>query len=492
MPVDFLTAEQRRRFGRFCGELSAEELGRYFHFDKRDLAFIGNHRGSPNRLGVAVQLGTVRCLGTFLADPTDVPTDVVSYVKQGLKLPDKTCLDSYKNRPSTYCLHARQIKQRYGYRDFSDQAAVFSFVRWLYTKAWYNPERPSALFDRATIRLVKGKILLPGLTTLVRLIARVRQRTSERLWRTLASISNIEQTTRLKALLSVPSDDIRSHLDRLRHGPVRNSGPALVEALQRFEEIRALGVGDVDLAALPLSRLENLARYAATASAQTIGRMAEDRQIATLVAFAHVFQTEALDDALDVIDLLIDDLRKEAEALGKSERLRTIGDLDAAALQLLDVCQIVMDTTCPNSQIRTRALAAVTRAELEQSIEAVKKLARRPNHNYRKEFVERYGRVQIFLPSLLQSLKFDGTSAAQGVLEAVRFLGGINGQREPDMSTAPLDFVPQSWLEWVRTEDGTVDRRAYTVCALERLQDGLRRRDVFVKGADRWGDPHMR
>lgn len=82
-------------------------------------SWVGRRRGDHNRLGFAVQLGTVRCLGTFLADPLEVPWAAVEYLGRQLGIDDVSVVKRYCERDKTPLEHSWEIGQVYGYADFS-------------------------------------------------------------------------------------------------------------------------------------------------------------------------------------------------------------------------------------------------------------------------------------------------------------------------------------------------------------------------------------
>ncbi|MGB0126211.1 MAG: DUF4158 domain-containing protein [Rhodocyclaceae bacterium] len=272
MPVSFLTQEQRERFGRYQGAPTSEDLARYFHLDDTDLARIAEKRGDHNRLGFAVQLGTVRYLGTFLDAGTTVPPSVIRSVASQLGIDAAIGIDAYSGG-RWRLRHAAEIRVAYGYVEIADPRVGFRLTRWLYALCWTGTDRPGLLFERATAWLVTHKVLLPSYSTLERYIATLRGRVEERVWRSLAKCIDTEQAQRLERLLTVPSGSRNSLLDQLRCGPVMVSSVSLVHALLRLREVRDLGVRLPATVRVPDSRVTALARYAGSAKARAIQRM---------------------------------------------------------------------------------------------------------------------------------------------------------------------------------------------------------------------------
>jgi Domain of unknown function (DUF4158) len=186
MPTRFLTAEQRRCYGCFPDKLSADALARHFHLDATDRGVLQDLRGPQNRLGFAIQLGTVRLLGRFPDSFTDLPLGVIRAAESQLGggFPE-SARRSYETGRQRW-RHVAIITQHYGFRRFEDDGfARFRLTRWLYALCRTGEDRPIVLFDRAVPWLIANKVLLPGVTTLERLVGRICDRVQRRLWRLL-------------------------------------------------------------------------------------------------------------------------------------------------------------------------------------------------------------------------------------------------------------------------------------------------------------------
>lgn len=492
MPVDFLTEDQKAGYAQFNGEPNEAQLARYFLLDETDMAFISERRGEQNRLGVALQITAARFLGTFLPDLTVVPQNAQTFVAKQLSIKNISVLSGYAQREITRWEHMAQIRRKYGYRDFGKPPWSFRLSRLLYSRAWISNERPSLMFDFATAWLIQHKVLLPGATTLTRLIAEIRERATNRLWRRLSTLPSDEQKAQLDRLLEIPEGLRNSQFDRFRKGPVTISGPAFIEAVNRYKELEAFGVQTLDFSHIPLARLKSLARHAGTISMYKVDRMPDARRTGFLVAFVRAFETMALDDALDVLDMLITNIAGESKKIGQKKRLRSLKDLDQSALTLAEVCAMIVNDETEDGCLREVIYSRISKEDLTKTILTVNDLARPSDESFQKEMVEQYGRVRRFLPKLLSDIVFKAAPAGQTILDALNYLAEDGIKRTQYLDNPPLDFISGPWKRLVFDQEGRVTRRGYTLCILDKLQDALRRRDIYVERSDRWGDPRSK
>lgn len=223
MPVEFLTDDEAAVFGRYAGPLSQTDLERVFFLDDQDRVLVGQRRGQHMKLGFALQLVTVRWLGTFLENPIDVPVAVLEFVAGQLGVGDPSVVTRYLERRETPFDHQRDIRRAFGWKDFASVEG--EFAAWVAARSWTAGDGPKAIFTDGVGWLRERKVLLPGVTTLTRLVAQVRDDTTRRLWGLLEGLLTVEQRYVLDQLLEVPAGARVSDLERWRKGvPPRASG----------------------------------------------------------------------------------------------------------------------------------------------------------------------------------------------------------------------------------------------------------------------------
>ena len=515
MPVEFLTDDEAAAYGRYAGPPSQADLERVFFLDDEDRKLVDLRRGDHMKAGFALQMVTVRWLGTFLEDPLDVPGEVLDFVAGQLGIANPAVVKRYTERAKTKSDHQQEIRRKYGLRDFADAEA--ELTEWVAARAWTSGDGPKAIFLDAMTWLRERKVLLPGVTTLVRLVARVRDETTHRLWRMLEALLTPAQRRVLDRLLEVPPGMRVSDLERWRKGPPpRGSGPAIIAALDQVAEIQGLGLAGLGAeAVVPPRRLSELARYGMTADAWLIRRHPDDRRLATLLATARFLEAKSVDDALELLDLLMSaELLNKAQREADRDKARRHPRLARASARLAVAVEALFESDGwggPDEEPRVSQVweaieAVVSRADLRAALTLVSETVPPPGaedpDDWRAELLGRYPTVSGFLKLLPSVISFGATAEGAPVLAAMRALPDVLAYR----GKLPAPLIPGRLIDegvvngpWRRLvfghpahADGAVSRHAYAFCVLEQFWRGLKRRDIWADASTRWRNPQAR
>ena len=107
------------------------------------------------------------------------------------------------------------------------------------------------------------------------------------------------------------------------------------------------------------------------------------------------------------------------------------------------------------------------------------------------EMMRRSTTVRSFLPALASAEPCGATAGGDPTLAALGALPDVLDGRKTDPSQVDLSVVSPAWRRLIEGAGG-IDRRAYSVAVMDAVHKAQRRRDIFVVGGRRWGDPRAR
>ncbi|MEU0397191.1 Tn3 family transposase [Streptomyces sp. NPDC006208] len=281
--------------------------------------------------------------------------------------------------------------------------------------------------------------------------------------------------------------------------------------MERTRDIHGVKSGELDLWRVPPVKLAELARYGMSAHAPTLRRLAEPRRTATVLATMRHLEGASVDDALTLFDVLMaTKLLARAEREEDKAKLKGLPRLRKAAVSVLLEVPIESDggegggepVPLSVAQAWERIEQLVTREELAKAIVELGELLPEGTDEdadtaWRKQLLERYATVRPFTSLLAEVIPWGATQAGTPLVEALRELPKVQARRKPGPEHIDASLLDGTWRRLVLgnpllAANGYIDKHAWTFCVLEGLHTALKRRDVFARGADNWGDPRAR
>ncbi|MCY9732167.1 Tn3 family transposase [Paenibacillus alvei] len=478
---ELLTAEQREEFMQIPSD-SDWDLGTYYTFSQHDLDIINNHRRDHNRLGFAVQLAVLRFPGWSLSDlkMIPIPESVLSYIAKQVGVePDVFAL--YAQREPTRREHMEEIRQAYGYRNFT--LREYRSISQIMLKYALENGNADYLLRTTIEELRKQKIILPGMTTIERVVWEARQRAEEKISKLLISSLTPEQIEKLDRILSPMPESSKTYLAWLREMPGSSSPDAFLKVIEKLDFVRDLRL-QIDTKGIHPNRLRQLSKVGARYEPHSFRRFDDPKKHAILVAYFIELVQDLTDQAFDIHDRQVMQLlskgRKAQEELqkqnGKSinEKVVHFADLGAALIKARSEGTdpfVALDAVMPWDQIVA-------------SVEEAKRLARPVDYDYLDLLEKKFYALRKYTPTLLKSLEFRSTKSAEPLMKAVDIIRDMNetGKRKVPEG-APLNFVSNRWQKHVYDDDGTINRHYYEMAVLTELRNYVRSGDVSIVGS---------
>lgn len=471
-----------------------------------DMKRVRNKSGAT-RLGFALLLKFFEVEARFPESAQEVPTAAVEYVAQQVKVPAEAWAD-YDWQSKAIQRHRGEIRAAYGFRANTEEDQD-RLAAWLATELCPVELSRDRLAAAVVARCRNDHIEPPAPGQVRRLVGKAIKDFEKRFCR--STMDRLSHTTRSRLEDLIAGDGTehgadgdgavagggRSHFTELKTDPGAPGLESLLAEVNKLERVRRLEL-PADLFADVSEKLVDAWRARASKEyPANLERMKPPRRLTLLATLCHVRQAEITDSLVDLVIQLVLKINTRAERKVEKELGAELKKVRGKEAMLLRVAEAALSE--PSGTVR-RVIFPVVGGEKTLKALAAEAAVNEARYKARVRTVLRSSysaHWRRMLSPLLRALELKcNNTAYRPVMDAIDLLKRYleqplkEGAFFDPAETVPLEgVVPEQWRAAVVDDKGRVERIPYELCVLVSLRDALRRREIWVVGANRWRNP---
>jgi len=450
-----------------------------------DWELVGNKSG-VTRLGFALLLKFFELEARFPRTAIDFTSEAVAYVAAQVKI-DPLLFSAYEWSGRVIERHRAQIRSAFGFREFSrgDEEKI---AEWLAREVWPVEQRDEQLREAVLVRCRADQIEPPG--RIERIIGSARAAFEKDFCDSTVARLSADCAARLEGLVTD-----RGLLAELKSDPGQVGLETLLREVDKLAAIRALGLPAALFTHTPDKLVEAWRSRAARAYPSDLRSMPAPVRLTLLAALCWQRSSEITDSLVDLLIALVLKVNTRADRRVERELTEDLRRVRGKEGILFRIAEAAIGH--PDDTVRSALYPVVGEKTLRELVREAKanELAfqGRVRTVLRSSYSNHYRRM---LPALLAALSFRcNNTAYRPVMQALELLNryaGVDGKARyyADAAQVPVDgVVPKAWRSAVVDERGRIERIPYELCVLVALRDAIRRREIFVDGANKWRNP---
>ncbi|MEE1836194.1 DUF4158 domain-containing protein [Streptomyces sp. SP17KL33] len=473
-----------------------------------DMKRVRNKSGAT-RLGFALLLKFFEVEARFPESAQEVPTAAVEYVAQQVKVPAEAWAD-YDWQSKAIQRHRGEIRAAYGFRANTEEDQD-RLAAWLATELCPVEMSRDRLAAAVVARCRSDHIEPSAPGQVRRLVGRAVTDFEAQFCRSRLERISHATRSRLEDLVVGSGGETgegaagagsvagggRSHFAELKTDPGAPGLESLLAEVHKLQRVRWLEL-PADLFADVSEKLVDAWRARASKEyPANLERMTPARRLTLLATLCHVLQTEITDSLVDLFIQLVLKINTRAERKVDKELNAELKKIRGKEGMLLRVSEAALSE--PSGTVR-RVIYPVVGWEKTLKALAAEAAANEARYKARVRTALRSSysaRWRRMLSPLLGSLEWKcNNTAYRPVMDAIALLKRYLEQPlkegaffDPAESVPLTGVVPEQWRAAAVDDKGRVERIPYELCALVALRDAVRRREIWVVGANRWRNP---